>query len=82
MNEIYTHEEAAAIVELFEGVLDRYEITVPSPEDDERESDNVARLYGSTYYGLLDAVETAIEDILKRHSGDTKIISIRYSGRI
>ena len=34
---IYTRDEAMLIVEMFEDVLDTYNIKVPSPEDDERE---------------------------------------------
>lgn len=75
MDVIDVHNEAHAIVELFEGVLDRYGMTVPSPEDDEREPDNMARLYGSVYYGLLDAVENAIGDILKRQSDGAKVVT-------
>lgn len=46
---IYTRDEAVLIVEMFESVLDAYNIKVPSPEDDEREPDNEAKLYGSVY---------------------------------
>lgn len=52
---IYTRDEAMLIVEMFEDVLDTYNIKVPSPEDDEREPDNEAKLYGSVYSDLLDA---------------------------
>lgn len=48
MNKIYTHDEAILIVEMFEDVLTRYGIIVPSLEDDEKEDDNEAALYGST----------------------------------
>lgn len=58
-------ELANAIVETFEEVLDRYNVTLPSSEDDEREQGNTARLYGMTYYGLLDAVEALIADSCK-----------------
>ena len=50
---IYTRDEAVLIVEMFENVLDTYNIKVPSPEDDEREPDNEAKLYGSVYSDLL-----------------------------
>lgn len=65
-NVIYTRSEAADIVELFEMVLDKYDIRIPSPEDDEREPDNEAKLYGSTYYNLLDDVEARIASLLTR----------------
>lgn len=65
-NMIYTRSEAADIVELFEMVLDKYDIRIPSPEDDEREPDNEAKLYGSTYFNLLDEVEAKIVSLLTR----------------
>lgn len=43
---IYIRDEAVLIVEMFENVLDTYNIKVPSPEDDEREPDNEAKLSG------------------------------------
>ena len=48
---IYTRNEAALIVELFDDLLAGNGIKVPSPEDDQREADNEAALYGSVYYG-------------------------------
>lgn len=65
-NMIYTRSEAADIVELFEMVLDKYDTRIPSPEDDEREPDNEAKLYGSTYFNLLDEVEAKIVSLLTR----------------
>lgn len=55
--DVYTHDLAALCVELFEGVLDDYDVTLSSPEDDEKEEGNGARLYGSTYSELLDFAE-------------------------
>ena len=72
-NEIYTHDEAALIIELFENILLHYSISVPSPEDDEREPDD-AGLYGSVYSNLLDEVEYKLLDILHRHTPATRII--------
>lgn len=37
MSTIYTHDEAALIIEKFEDVLSQYDIHIPSPEDDERD---------------------------------------------
>lgn len=65
-NVIYTRSEAADIVELFEMVLDKYDTRIPSPEDDEREPDNEAKLYGSTYFNLLDEVEAKIVSLPTR----------------
>lgn len=57
---IYTQNEAANIVELFEDLLDKYDITVPSDEDDDRTEDNAARIYGMEYADLLDTIQTRL----------------------
>ena len=64
MNTIYTRNEAADIVALFEDVLDSRDISVPSDEDDERDEDNMIGLYGMTYWDLLDSVEGELCDFL------------------
>lgn len=79
---IYTHDEAAIIVELFENMLDRYNIRLPSPEDDEREPDNDVALYGSTYSDLFDSVEAYLINILNRHTSDTEVVQYVFSGTI
>lgn len=72
---IHIHEEAANIVELFEGTLEEHDVTLPSPEDDERdEEENPVRLYGSTYYKLLDSVEAVLIDILNRKKAGEEIV--------
>lgn len=63
-NKIYTHDEAARIVDIFEKVLEDNNICVPSPEDDERGEDNMVGLYGTVYGELLDEVEDRLIDIL------------------
>ena len=68
MKEINTREEACAIVELFEKMLDKLDITVPSPEDDERGEDNTARLYGSVYWDLVNGTEASIIVMLENTS--------------
>lgn len=79
-NMIYTRSEAADIVELFEMVLDKYDIRIPSPEDDEREPDNEAKLYGSTYFNLLDDVEARIVSLLTRiGEGQNEIVEGSFS---
>ena len=75
---IYTRSEAAYIVEMFEEVLSDYNIHVPSPEDDEREEDNMVGLYGSTYYGLLDSVEEAIIGLLEEKQVNTEVITEEF----
>lgn len=80
MSKIFTHDEAAKIVELFEDVLSDYGIKIPSPEDDERETDNAAVLYGSVYSGLLDSVENKLIDLLDRCKNAYEVITDRFSG--
>lgn len=77
---IYTHDEAARIVEKFEDVLAEYGISVPSPEDDEREEENMVGLYGSTYGCLLDDVEEMLIDILDRKKSGENVVSGVFSG--
>ena len=62
---VYAHAEAADIIEVFEDV--------PSAEDDERGSDSGC-LYGSTYDGLLDAVETILIEMASRVKNGAEII--------
>ena len=79
---IYTHDEAALIVDVFESILDECNIKIPSPEDDEREPDNDAKLYGSVYSRVLDEVEDMIYELLHRHTDDTVIVVGEFSGTI
>lgn len=76
---IYTHDEASRIIECFETVLGNHRMTIPSPEDDEREDDNQATIYGSVYSGLLDEVEEILVEILNK-SKDSDVVSYEYSG--
>ena len=63
---IYTHDEAMLIVEMFEETLSRYNIFVPSDDDDDRDKEDLIGLYGSTYSDLLDEVEAKICSLLAR----------------
>ena len=76
---IYTHDEAADIVDLFEAVLDKYDIYVPSPEDNERCIENGAKLYGSVYSQLLDDVESAVINLVMKASARPKVIMNVFS---
>ena len=78
-NMIYTHDEASRIVQLFEEVLGNYDIKVPSPEDDDREDDNAATLYGSVYSDLLDDVEFELINLIER-AKYSEIVPYEYSG--
>lgn len=63
MHEIYTHNEAANLIEVFEDTLIADGIRVPSPDDDDREADDLG-LYGATYSDLLDEIEDALIGLL------------------
>lgn len=76
---IFTHTEAAEIISMFEEVLSRYNISVPSPEDDDREEDDMIGLYGSTYSDLLDNVESRLIDLLESKSDDTEIVKYTFN---
>ena len=77
---IYTHDEASRILEAFEDVLSRYNIHVPSPEDDEREPDDLIGLYGSTYSELLDDIESRLIDLISAAKSGAEVITDVYSG--
>ena len=76
---IYTHDEGAKILDEFENVLSKYNIHVPSPEDNDREKDNMIGLYGSTYSELLDNIEKILISVLAKHTADKEIISDEFS---
>lgn len=82
MEDIYTHDEAAIILEAFEELLSNYGIKIPSPEDDDREEDNEAVLYGSIYDELLSTIEDRLINILAKHTPGTEIITDTFSGTI
>ena len=77
---IYTHDEASKMLEAFEDVLSKYNIHVPSPEDDEREPDNMIGLYGSTYSDLLDNIESMLIDLISTAKSGAEVITDVYSG--
>lgn len=81
-NKIYTHDEAMLIVEMFEDILDRFGIMIPSEEDDERDPDNMVGLYGSTYSDLLDSVEDNIIEMLNKHNENTEVVEGEFSGTV
>jgi len=79
-NTIYTHDEAARILELFENVLMENGISVPSPEDDERDDDDRLGLYGSTYSDLLDSVEEILIGVCGDAASGSEVVSHEFSG--
>ncbi len=78
-NLVLTHKEAADIVELFEIILVKNNIKLPSPEDAEREPENDAALYGSVYDGLLSSVEDILINITERVSKGAEVIPDTFS---
>lgn len=79
-DKIYTHEEAANIIELFEDLLDNYRIRVPSPEDDDRDPGTSASLYGSVYSELLDEIEDRLLCIIERVKSGDKVVEYVFEG--
>lgn len=77
---IYTHDLATEIVDMFDDMLVAHGIKVPSPEDDDREEDNEAALYGSTYSDLMDNVEALLIEMLDKKAEGAEVISYEYSG--
>ena len=72
---IYTQAEACLIVEIFEDLLEKYGITIPSADRDERDDpENTARLYGMDYFDMVDQVELRLIDILEKNSQGAKIV--------
>lgn len=82
MEKIYTHDEASIIVEFFEDILVDNGIKLPSPEDDDRDSENDAALYGSVYDNLLTQVEERLISLLERCIPNTIIVPDEFSGTI
>lgn len=79
-DKIYTHDEAARTLEMFEDILSEHGISVPSPEDDERDEDDMIGLYGSTYSNLLDEVEEHIIYLLSKHESGAEVVEYEFSG--
>lgn len=77
---IYTHDEAARIIDMFEEILSRYDIKVPSPEDDDRDPEDDIGLYGSVYSDLLDDVEWRLKAIIEVAQRGAEVITDTFSG--
>lgn len=78
---IYTHDEAARLIDMFEDVLETNNIRVPSPEDDERDEDGYG-LYGSTYSDLLDSIEEELINLLEKNKEDVDVVKYIFGGTI
>ena len=76
---IYTRDIAADILETFENILIENNISVPSPEDNERDPDDKYGLYGSVYYNLLDTTESILIDTLKKYKDEDEVITGKFN---
>ena len=64
LKKVYTKEVANSIIDLFEDLLDDYDISIP--DEDRTGDDGEARLYGMTYDKLLTQVEYVIIELMER----------------
>lgn len=58
--DIRIRQMSAEICDLFEELLDRFDITIPS--DDREGNEDEARLYGDEYYALEESVTACLAD--------------------
>lgn len=72
---VYIRNETAHILDMFDDVLTKHGIKVPSPEDDERDEDNDAALYGSVYYDLFDDLEYTLMRIVEQVRAGEEVIT-------
>lgn len=72
---VYIKNETANILDMFDDMLSENGIKVPSPEDDEREEDNEAALYGSVYYDLFDEIEYILMHIVEQVQAGEKVVT-------
>ena len=77
---IYTHNYAAEILDLFDDILNRHGIKVPSEEDDERGEDNDAALYGMVYGNLLEDVENILIGLARSAANGAEIVTQIFGG--
>lgn len=74
MKTIYIRQETANILEMFDDLLIKNGIKIPSPEDDEREESNSAALYGSVYSDLFDEIEFILNHIVEETKAGTTVV--------
>lgn len=79
---IYTHDEAAKILDRIDDILVRYGVRVPSPEDEDGDRGEYEDgLYGSTYDELLAIIEERIKAIVKAARNENcVVIPDKFSG--
>lgn len=75
-NPIHIRPLSADICDVFENLLDRFDITLP---DKDREGDeDEARIYGDTYFKMEDKVTGMLEAFLKKHVPSLPIDAVEY----
>ena len=72
---VYILNETADILDMFDDVLADNGIKVPSPEDDDREEDNEAALYGSVYWTLFERLENMLIDIAEKVKAGEEVVA-------
>ena len=77
---IYTRDEAARLIEMFENILVENGISVPSPEDDDRDPDDNLGLYGSVYSDLLDDVEHRLARLFAYNKAGAEVVVGKFGG--
>lgn len=71
---IYIRNETTNILDMFDDMLTKHGIKVPSPEDDKRGEDNDTALYGSVYWTLFERLENALFDIVEKVKAGEEIV--------
>ena len=70
--EVYTHNIAAEVCDIFENFLHKRNITIP---DDDRTGDETeAHIYGMSYDELLNNIEAKMVKVLIEHGTNLKLI--------
>ncbi len=69
---IYTHNITADIMDIFDDALGQLDITVPSPEDAQKDDNNDAVLYGSVYANIFEEIESYLTTVLNDAGVKTK----------
>lgn len=79
---MFTHDIAADIVNMFEDVLVKNNICVPSPDDEDRSEEDMIGLYGTTYYKLIDDTENILKEVrAKARTGEYDVVYDIYGGK-
>lgn len=78
---VYTHSVAANCLDAYEEMLLSDNIRVSSPDDDEREEDDVG-LYGSVYSDILDAFEDSVINSARVGVANVRELSVIFAASV